>query len=167
MNIKFIKKSESQRYVLGVVYGPGDVDCQDDYSTAPEIEKACHGFMKSLQDQSAVSKQMTDGILKALADGGEVELDITEVYEDIKKGALGVNHIAWPDDAGDIVESYIAPVDFDLNGEQIKKGTWLMGVVLSPENFEKVQKGELTGFSMGGSGLRVPDVLKKKKQHRR
>jgi hypothetical protein len=166
VNFKLIRKSDPQRYVLGVVYSPGAIDCQDDYSTAPEIEKACHGFMKSLQGQSEVSKQVTDGILKALAGSSEVEIDVTDIYEDIQKGALGFNHVDWADDIGDIVESYIAPADFELNGEQITKGTWLMGVILSPENFEKVQKEELTGFSMGGSGLRVPDTVKKKKQKR-
>ena len=39
-------------------------------------------------------------------------------------------------------------------GEQaIKKGTWMMTVeVDDPDIFEKVQKGEITGFSMGGVG---------------
>jgi hypothetical protein len=162
MELKFIQKSEPQRYILGTVYSPDDVDCQGDYSNAKEIEKACHGFMRALQGQSSVSKQLTDGILKALSEGGEIEIDVTDVYGDIQKGALGYNHLDWDDGIGDIVESYIAPADFELNGEQVKKGTWLMGVILSPEKFEEVQKGALTGFSMGGSGNRIPDEVKKK-----
>jgi len=164
MKLKLIQKSEAQRYVLGVVYSPLEEDCQQDYSTAAEIEKACHGFMRTLQGQSEVSKKLTSGILKALADGSEIQIDVTEVYGDIQKGVLGYNHVDWADDIGDIVENYIAPVDFELNGEVVKKGTWLMGVILSPEKFEEVQKGVLTGFSMGGSGLRIPDEVKKKKR---
>lgn len=166
--VKFIQKNDPQRYVLGIVYSPDDVDCQGDYSTAPEIEKACHGFMKSLQQQSTVAKQMTDGILKALTDGKEIQVDVTDVFEDIQKGALGINHLEWPDDAGDIVESYVSPVDFEITDpdgtvQKIAKGTWLMGIVLSPENYTKTQNKEITGLSMGGSGIRIPDEVKKKK----
>lgn len=162
MNMKLIRKSDSQKYVLGIVYSPGDTDSQGDYSTAPEIEKACHGFMKSLQNQSIVAKQITGGILKALSQEDEISVDVTDVYEDIEKGALGLNHVSWADDIGDIVESYIMPVDCEINGESVKKGTWMLGAILSPENFERVQKGELTGFSMGGSGERIPEGVKKK-----
>jgi len=38
-----------------------------------------------------------------------------------------------------------------------------MGIILSPENFEKAKNNEITGLSMGGSGLRIPDTVKKKK----
>lgn len=151
----FIQKSDAQRYTLGIVYAPDDVDCQGDYSDAKEIEKACHGFMSKLQGQANLNKSVVDGILKALSGTKSIEIDITDVYDDIKKGALGYNHMEWPDDIGDIVENYIMPVDCEINGEQVKKGTWMMGVVWSPDYFEKIQKGEITGYSMGGSGRRL------------
>lgn len=168
MEFKFIQKSEPKRYVLGIVYEPDTVDYQGDYASADEIEKACHDFMKSLQRQTEVAKNITGGILKALTKGEEVQVDVTDVFDDIQKGALGINHIDWSDEHGDIVESYIAPIDFELTDpygevQKIKKGTWLMGVILSQENFDKVQKGELTGFSMGGAAIKIPDEVKKKK----
>jgi hypothetical protein len=169
LNIKFIQKSDQQRYILGVVYEPdASPDTQGDYSTAPEIEKACHGFMKNLQNQSKVAKQLTEGILKALANGDEITVDVTDIYEDIEKGALGLNHVSWADSIGDIVENYISPVDFEIKDpygevQKVKRGSWLMGAVLSPENYKKTQNGELTGFSMGGSGIRIPEGVKKKK----
>lgn len=52
-----------------------------------------------------------------------------------------------------VVESYIAKCDEEIEGQAIKKGTWLMTVeVTDPDVFEAIQKGELTGFSMGGVG---------------
>lgn len=86
--------------------------------------------------------------------------------EDIEKAAwdfmrktlrLGYMHKEWSNDIGDIVESYLAPVDMRIGDSIVKKGTWLLGVVWSSEYWEKVQKGEITGFSMGGRARRIPD----------
>lgn len=52
-----------------------------------------------------------------------------------------------------ILESYIAPVDFDLAGNSIKKGTWMMGVRVTDDDlWGKIKSGKLTGFSVGGWG---------------
>lgn len=51
----------------------------------------------------------------------------------------------------ELVESYLAPMDFDLNGFAVKAGSWVMTVkVLDKDVWAKVKKGELTGFSIGG-----------------
>lgn len=53
-----------------------------------------------------------------------------------------------------VVESYVAKCDMEIEGQPIKKGTWLMTVeVTNDELWEAVQKGEITGFSMGGVGV--------------
>lgn len=52
-----------------------------------------------------------------------------------------------------VVESWVAKSDFECNGETVKKGTWLMTVEVTDEDvWDAVQKGEITGFSMGGVG---------------
>lgn len=57
--------------------------------------------------------------------------------------------------AAEVVESYLAPADYDLGGHRITKGTWVMGVhILDPELWESVKRGDFTGFSIGGSGER-------------
>ena len=56
-----------------------------------------------------------------------------------------------------VVESYIAPQDLELNGDVITKGTWMMGVHI-PESrddiWKAVKSGDLTGFSIRGTGTR-------------
>ena len=53
-----------------------------------------------------------------------------------------------------VVESWVCKADFECNGETVKKGTWLMTVeVTDDEVWDAVQKGEITGFSMGGVGI--------------
>lgn len=52
-----------------------------------------------------------------------------------------------------VVESWVAKADFDCDGVTVKKGTWLMTVEVTDNDvWESIQKGEITGFSMGGVG---------------
>ncbi|MEK4846076.1 XkdF-like putative serine protease domain-containing protein [Bacillus sp. FSL W8-0183] len=52
---------------------------------------------------------------------------------------------------GEVVESYIAPSDFEMGGEVIKKGSWVLVTKASDEIWEQIQKGEITGYSMAGT----------------
>ncbi len=157
---RFIKQDSKQRYTLGVVYEPDVIDSQNDFSTPSEIEKACWKFMRKLQGKTSLNKSALDlleSIAKALEEDGEVALDVTDVYDEIQKAGLNDMHVKGEGDEnlGDIVECYIAPVDFDLDGEEVKKGTWLMGVIWDSDYFAKIENGERTGFSMEGRGRRV------------
>jgi len=54
-----------------------------------------------------------------------------------------------------VVQSFIAPVDFMLQGGRVKKGSWVMAVkVYDPSLWEAVKAGDITGFSIGGYGIR-------------
>lgn len=158
----FIEKNDEHRYTLGVVYEPGAVDSQDDFALAPDIEKACWEFSRLLQGKTALTKmglQLLDTVVKAVQKNRALKLDVTEVFEHIEKnGGLGFGymHSVWSEGIGEIVENYIAPVDMVINNETVKKGTWLMGVVWTPEYYEKVKKREITGYSMGGTAVRIP-----------
>lgn len=50
-----------------------------------------------------------------------------------------------------VVESWVAKADFEIEGETVKKGTWLMTVEIQDSKvWNAIEKGEITGFSMGG-----------------
>ncbi|MCC2414044.1 XkdF-like putative serine protease domain-containing protein [Bacillus sp. FSL W8-0519] len=51
---------------------------------------------------------------------------------------------------GEVVESYIAPADMELNGEPVKKGTWILTTKADEETWESVKKGEFQGYSLAG-----------------
>jgi len=56
-----------------------------------------------------------------------------------------------------IIESYIAPTDFKCNGQVVKSGSWVMAVKIhDPALWQAVKKGEITGFSIAGTGTRTP-----------
>lgn len=66
---------------------------------------------------------------------------------------VDLQHSFEPLDGATVVENWIAKADFEINGEAIKKGTWLMTVEVADESvWEGVEKGDITGFSMGGLG---------------
>jgi hypothetical protein len=66
---------------------------------------------------------------------------------------LGTNHRQFKE-VGEVVESFIAR-DGDPD---FAPGAWVMAVKCSPQVWEKVQSGELTGFSIGGMARRLPDL---------
>jgi len=69
----------------------------------------------------------------------------------------GLHHEGEPDPRLQVVESWIAPVAFSFPENKksvIKRGTWLLSVRCPPDIWEKVEKGELRGFSIQGMGKR-------------
>ncbi len=54
-----------------------------------------------------------------------------------------------------IMESYIAPVDFQMEGERVKQGSWIMATRVDDDGlWQAVKDGKLTGYSIGGTGKR-------------
>lgn len=86
--------------------------------------------------------------------------------EEIRKSAhtflttyrnIGLQHVAIVNGLAEIVESYIAPVDMEIGGTVVKKGTWLLGVhVIDDALWEACKDGTLTGLSIGGLACRTP-----------
>ena len=57
-------------------------------------------------------------------------------------------------ESASVVENWIAKCDCQINGQDVKEGTWLMTVEVSdPAIYAAIEKGEITGFSMGGTGV--------------
>ena len=55
-----------------------------------------------------------------------------------------------------IVESFIAPVDYTLdNGEKVRKGAWVVTLHVDDDGiWDAVKSGEYAGLSMGGRAVR-------------
>ncbi len=66
---------------------------------------------------------------------------------------VDLQHSFEPLDGAAVVENWIAKADFEIDGETVQKGTWLMTVEVTDEStWEGIEKGDITGFSMGGLG---------------
>lgn len=67
---------------------------------------------------------------------------------------VDLQHCFQKCDGAAVVESYVAKCDMEIEGEQIKKGTWLMTMEITDSDvWDSIQKGDITGFSMGGVGV--------------
>lgn len=60
---------------------------------------------------------------------------------------------------GEVVESYVAPQDFEVGGETITKGSWVLVTKADEETWDSIKKGEITGYSMAGTA-EVEEVAK-------
>lgn len=68
-------------------------------------------------------------------------------------GDADIQHCFSKAEGVEVVESYIAKCDMEIEDQPIKKGTWLMTMEISDADvWDKIEKGEITGFSMGGTG---------------
>lgn len=66
---------------------------------------------------------------------------------------VDIQHCFKKCDGAAVVESYVAKCNMEIEGETIKKGTWLMTVEITDSDvWASIEKGEITGFSMGGFG---------------
>ncbi len=149
---EILQKDEKRRYTLGVVYEPDEVDTDEEFTDAAEIEKAAWDFMRELQGRRGLAKTGLDilsQVQKAVQNGDEIKLDVSEALEEIEKRGVSAMHVKDLDDC-EVVESFIAPVDMKIGKETVKKGSWLAGIVWSEETFEKIESGEWIGYSMGG-----------------
>lgn len=80
----------------------------------------------------------------------------------------GLMHKELANDRVDLLESYLAPVDFSIGDQVVKAGTWLMAVRVKDQKlWDLVKSGGLTGFSIGGTAQRQPDAKANRKYEAR
>lgn len=136
-----------------------------------KAEKAADSLFKGrivktlMPEEGAVEERFVLGIVLE-PEKVDLQNDIYSVAE-IRQAAhkfmeefqnMGFMHTEIVNDQVHLLESYLMPVTGTIAGVEILEGTWLMGVrVLDDELWEAIKNGEFTGFSIGGSAIRVAD----------
>jgi len=65
-----------------------------------------------------------------------------------------VRHRGEPDPTIRILESFLAPADFKINGRFVKKGSWYLTLRINNEAvWQQIKEGKLTGFSLAGTAM--------------
>ena len=126
-------KDIEKRQVFGYILVPDEPDWQGDVISKDEIEKAAHSLLENLSKGRARGQGATENHIRITDSQGN---DLGYIIESVidKDGAVAKTH-------------GLAGVD----------GAWWLGMqVESVETWGKIEKGEITGFSMGGSGVRQP-----------
>lgn len=155
------KTNDMLNYTLGVVYEPNKLDTDEEFTDEDVIRDAMWKFMESLQGKSELDKmahRVLNLIIKTAEEGEPVSLDVTKLVENksIEKRLKDMHTDEV--EGGVVVECFQAPVPMEINGEPVKKGGWLLGVVWPDEIFNKILSGERTGYSLGGYGTVVPGM---------
>lgn len=90
------------------------------------------------------------------AQGDTISPDVIEkaahdfLAEYNRRNRMGVQHSMFGDVGVDLAASWVTHEDTSINGEAVKKGSWLMTVkVLSDSIWQRIKKNEITGFSIG------------------
>ncbi|AGK52026.1 hypothetical protein B1NLA3E_01210 [Bacillus sp. 1NLA3E] len=121
-------------------------------SPTPTFQKEVKIIMKSEDEQ-----QLVYGVVYEpdVADAHDDIMNADEIEKAAHKFMKDFRNIDTQHDfergAGELVESYIAPVDMDIDGEIITKGSWVMVTKATDDIWESIKKGEFTGYSMAGT----------------
>jgi len=68
---------------------------------------------------------------------------------------INLQHTPFDVDSA-IIENFIAPVDMEIAGETVKKGSWVMGVkILDEKVWKAVEEGKFNAYSIEGRGVRT------------
>lgn len=85
--------------------------------------------------------------IELAAHGFMAEVTKGEGFSDLMHD--GSTRVGYP------VESFLAPVDHDLGDQRVTKGSWVIGMHYpDPAIWDRIVKGELAAFSIGGTGTR-------------
>lgn len=129
------------------------LDAHNEGMDANAIEKACWGYLKTINDKALMSYKALDAIQKVI--NGDTEIDVTDIVSYIAKNKyhVGILHEIFESDIGYPVENHCVREKVSAFGEEYDKYTWKAGFVLSGSIFEKVKDGTIIGFSFGASGF--------------
>lgn len=104
--------------------------------------------MKRIVYGEALAPDVVDGQGDVVS-AGEIEAAAHRFLE--AGGVVGGMHRVFAG-VGDVVESFIA-----REGDpDFTPGAWVLGVRLGSDAWERVRRGEWTGFSVGGRAVRTP-----------
>lgn len=132
--------------------------------TAPKVAKSTEIVFKAADNPKqtlycVVMEPETEDLQGDVTDAEEIEKAAHQYLLDSR--IVGDSHRKdkranlFKVDAG-VVESFIAPIDYEVGGEKILRGSWVIAIkVYDSEVWKSVEAGEITGVSIGGFGERL------------
>jgi DNA adenine methylase len=126
--VDIFKVDDEKHIVYGKALVPDRVDSQGDIVSKQDIETAAHNFLINIQKAYA-----------ELVSSGANTTNASQIglMHKVFKGVGGFGYV---------VESYIDP-----------SGSWILGtMVTDPTIWQMIKDGQITGYSIGGNGTRIP-----------
>lgn len=125
---------------------------------------------KTIERKSTLIKSMDQELKQVtyvamLPDSVDLHGDFTSA-EEVRKAKESFNqsmqrtnlfHL-YMTDSFEVIESYLAPAEFELGGQTVLKGTWLMTLQVKDDTlWDLIKSGEINGISIGAKAI-VEDV---------
>jgi hypothetical protein len=130
VQLALTKAAPERRYALGVLYMPNKLDAHREWSTADDLHDALWDFAR--HGDKKLRKQH----------GSEIIGEVVEAF-------------VWPfDHDADLIQA-----DGSLRKAELPAGTAYIGAIFTPQGWAEVKDGRRTGFSMGGSTVRLKEAL--------
>jgi hypothetical protein len=153
------KEAKRKAYLQGAAIGEKvtedkGIDVADVHVAGPKIKKSVELFKFDDSQRLIYGVVLVPDIEDLQGDVCSKE-DIQEAAHDylVNSRLIKAQHRA-PTDA-DVVECYIAPCDIPIGNGIAPAGSWVMVTkVNSGAMWEAVKKGDITGYSIGGTGTR-------------
>lgn len=139
-----------------------------------QVQQVYAEVTKELRLLVPIEKAAAD--VRRITYGVVLEPDTEDLQGDVMKAEdIELSAHAWMEDsqAGGqmhteivkgacVVESFLAPADFEVDTadgiETVKKGSWVLAMRWPEDIWKRIEDGELTGYSVGGQGVRLdPD----------
>ena len=120
----------------------------------PEDPEAPQRFVLAIAYQAGPDQRIQTG-----ADGARDYFTPDELEKAawgfMQSREIGLFHVDGTEGHAQVVESYIyRGPDWEVNGEIVHAGDWLLGLILDPVAWEMYQNDEITGLSPQGSAKR-------------
>lgn len=113
---------------------------------------------KAVDSQGQELKQVTYVVMEPCDSDEEFDLhgdmttedEVRKACENFNKHCRKANLLhLFETDSFEIIESYISPVEFEINKEIVKKGSWLATIqVVEDWLWDDIKSGEFTGLSI-------------------
>jgi len=133
-----------------------DDDDEDD-EDEPAVEKSWRVPLFKSEEEQVVYGVVLEPGTEDLQGDIVAAADVRKACHEFMMKSQRIGHEHEGSVNAQIVENYIAPLDFDCGGQRVKKGSWIMVTKIhDPNIWNAVKTGEITGYSIGGSGTRIP-----------
>lgn len=137
--VSIAKAEDESRIIVGVVLDPYVVDTQKDWAPPAEIQKTAHDYVASsrvigIQHKARAQATMVESFMWPYPS-----------TEDYQKAMRNEPHSAYAQKFGN---------------QLVHSGSWVMATRIDDDaTWAAIKKGDITGYSIGGSGVRTPITL--------
>jgi hypothetical protein len=152
-NIKLVKNDSGKKKTMG-----------SEYKDRKEFKESVRLFNKTAQEVG--TERLVYGVV---IEPGNIDTDHEWTDEEnIRKAChlfmkhfqeFGIEHEIVLPNGLVLVENFIAPDNFIMNGQAIKKGSWVMAHFVKDDiAWQDILDGELTGYSFEGLGILIDEI---------